>query len=225
MARHLALRFPEALPGGTCRQWLRRVYDARPDWNADFGGEQFSLGRAWYTHCETGQSDAYFHRAAPSNALLDRQLPDMKPWLFGWLSGLVQGHVEQRPGWCGPGVHVFPAGEKVAREGGVVHYDVEGLPHEHLRRGKPALSLVLMLQPPESGGGLRVWDQRFTLEDGQEVAEPGCRQRLLGYEAGTLIVQDSYRLHQIQPFGGQVDRVSVTCMAAEVDPGYWQVWF
>ena len=29
--------------------WVAGVYAARPEWTGDFGGEQFSLGRAFYT--------------------------------------------------------------------------------------------------------------------------------------------------------------------------------
>ena len=35
---------------------------------------------------------------------------------------------------------------------------------------------------------------------------------------------DSYRLHQIQPFSGDRDRLSVTAHLVFAD-GRWQVWF
>jgi hypothetical protein len=33
-----------------------------------------------------------------------------------------------------------------------------------------------------------------------------------------------YRLHQSQPFGGELDRISATCRAAFV-AGQWETWF
>jgi hypothetical protein len=44
------------------------------------------------------------------------------------------------------------------------------------------------------------------------------------YEAGDLVVLDSYRLHQIQPFTGGVDRISATCHVAFAS-GVWESWF
>ena len=49
--------------------------------------------------------------------------------------------------------------------------------------------------------------------------------QVVEYRVGELCVFDSYRLHQIQPFGGRRDRISVTAHAAEVEPGLWEVWF
>ncbi|HEX4461172.1 MAG TPA: hypothetical protein VIA18_24500, partial [Polyangia bacterium] len=137
----------------------------------------------------------------------------------------------------GPGVHIFPAGGWLARRGGDVHFDIEGLiaprdgtspfarqegPEAPLD-GAPALSAILMLQPPESGGGLRVWDERYAGHD--EVANAHeLPSELANYEAGELVVIDSYRLHQIQPFAGARDRISVTAHAVLTVDG-WQTWF
>jgi hypothetical protein len=37
-------------------------------------------------------------------------------------------------------------------------------------------------------------------------------------------VFESYRLHQIEPFGGDVPRVTGTCHVARLS-GAWDVWF
>jgi hypothetical protein len=121
-------------------------------------------------------------------------------------------------------VHVFPAGGKVARVGGDVHFDEEGLSEAQLRDRPPALSFVLMLQAPESGGAIRLWD---ALYEGASVPTPTMldRERVdVPYAAGTLVVFSSYRLHQIQPFGGSRDRVSVTAHLARLS-GAWESWF
>src|SRR5947207_2143989 len=42
------------------RAWVKGVYRAKAEWVSDFGGEQFALGRAFYTHLETDKSALYF---------------------------------------------------------------------------------------------------------------------------------------------------------------------
>jgi len=51
------------------------VLASEADWTPDFKGEQFALGRAFYTHLETGTSRAYFASAPSSDALVERVLP------------------------------------------------------------------------------------------------------------------------------------------------------
>ena len=47
-----------------------------------------------------------------------------------------------------------------------------------------------------------------------------CRRSTMPVEGG-----DSRRLHQIRPFRGEVDRISITVHAVEVDRGVWDAWF
>jgi hypothetical protein len=208
-----------------CEQYLAALYRARSEWVSDFGGEQFSLGRAFYTHFEQDRCREYFADAAASNALVERTLPGLQARMLELVQRITGGVCFARRGFCGPGVHVFPAGEKVAREGGVVHFDTEGLPEHHVRRRLPALSLVVMLGLPQTGGGLKLWGARYAGSDAADEAalrSPSCEE---GYRVGGALVIDSYRLHQIQPFGGERDRISATVHAAQVDPGRWETWF
>jgi hypothetical protein len=204
--------------------YVRALYSARGDWVSDFGAEQFSLGRAFYTHFEQDRCREYFADAAASDARVERTLPGFSRRMLGVVELLTGGACFARRGFCGPGVHVFPAGEKVAREGGVVHFDTEGLPEQHARRRKRALTVVVMLGLPESGGGLKLWNARYAGSDFVADEQRGvvCEAR---YTVGSALVIDSYRLHQIQPFGGTRDRISATVHAAEVDPGRWETWF
>ena len=55
----------------------------------------------------------------------------------------------------------------------------------------------------------------------QELARPSA---IAEYQAGDALLLDSYRLHQIQSFGGARDRLSITAHAVEVDDGLWDVW-
>jgi hypothetical protein len=223
--RHLALRISDVLDAERCASWTRAVYAARAEWTSAFGGEQFSLGRAWYTDFEEDRSREYFAAAATSDAQVERALPGARDFVMGLVAELVGGRVEQRRGWCGPGVHVFPAGQHVALHGGVVHFDTEGLAAHHVAQRLPAISLIVMLQAPETGGGVRVWDVSYAGEDFVDDAELAAPNETLESAAGDLVVLDSYRLHQIQPFSGDRDRISLTAMAAEVDRGRWEIWF
>ncbi|RYE90833.1 MAG: hypothetical protein EOO75_09610 [Myxococcales bacterium] len=200
--------------------------EARPHWNRDFDGEQFSLGRAWYTHLEQGRSQAYFAGARASDALVERFAPGLQAAARGLLSELLGCEVTARRGWCGPGVHVFPAGEAVARAGGVIHSDVEGLSPGHLADRAPALSAVLMLAPPERGGGLRLWDACHHDDSAVDAeALAGVDAATVEYAPGDLVVFDSYRLHQIQAFAGDRDRLSLTIHVARLGPDRWESWF
>jgi len=225
LAQSLFLRIDDVVSADECGAYLAALYAARTEWVSAFGGEQFSLGRAFYTHFEQEQSKAYFDGARASDERVERVLPGLQQRMRGLVERITSGHVFPRRGFCGAGVHVFPHGEKVAREGGVIHFDTEGLTSEHCRKQKRALSVVLMLRQPERGGGLKVWDVRYSGRDRASQNELRARSALLDYREGSAAVFDSYRLHQIQPFQGTLDRVSVTLHAAEVDRGRWETWF
>jgi hypothetical protein len=139
-------------------------------------------------------------------------------------SRAVGASVVGRPRWCGPGVHVFPAGAHVAKNGGDVHFDTEGLTPAHVADRAPAYTLVLMLRPPTSGGGLRVWDVTYAGSDSYEDEDLERTHVTCEYAAGDLVLIDSYRLHQIRPFAGGIDRISATCHLALV-AGEWETWF
>jgi 2-oxoglutarate-Fe(II)-dependent oxygenase superfamily protein len=144
--------------------------------------------------------------------------------MFALARELLGAPVVQRAGWCGPGVHIFPAGLEVADTGGEVHFDTEGLGEEELRVRRRALSFVLMLQAPEKGGGLRLWDALYDGDDHPSPPPPAVANLTIQYEPGELVVLDSYRLHQIQPFGGSVDRVSATMHLVDTGEA-WEAWF
>jgi hypothetical protein len=211
------------LTRGECARWARGVYAARADWTPCFGGVQFTLGRAYYTHLEEDRIDEYFAAARASDALVEQALPELRTRVYAILAEVVGAEVAPRPGFCGPGVHIFPAGAWLSENGGDIHFDTEGLHEDQLAERPPALSAIIMLQPPLRGGGLRVWD---ALWNGAEDAVAAARapSAVVDYAAGDLVVIDSYRLHQIQPFGGARDRLSITAHLVFAG-GRWQAWF
>ncbi|MFO0552055.1 MAG: hypothetical protein U0271_26955 [Polyangiaceae bacterium] len=204
---------------------VEAVYRARGEWVADFGGEQFTLGRAFYTHLETGRAREYFADRAASDARVERWLPGLQERARRLFAELAGGVARARLGYCGPGVHVFPAGEVVARRGGIIHYDVEGLSPHHLAERSAALSFVLMLQPATWGGGLRVWDVSYHGTEAVSDEEEAAPHALVRYGVGDALLMSSYTMHQIRPFRGDRDRISVTLHAVQVDAGVWETWF
>lgn len=221
----LGLALRGLVPPATCRAWCAAVRRARGAWSRDFGGQQFALGRAFYTHLESARADAYFRDRAASDARVEQALPGMQAWAREIYGALAGGRARQRLGFAGAAVHVFPKGAQVAREGGVVHFDVEGLSPVHVAARARAMSLVVMLQPADWGGGLRVWDARFEGSEAPSERQVAAIAATLRYRAGDALFFSSYRLHQIRPFRGGRDRVSITLHGVEVDRGVWDTWF
>lgn len=228
LANHRALRVTGCWPEPQCEAMTARVLAARGSLTPAFNAEQFSLGRAFYTHLESAATRAYFAHAAESDATVEAVLPGFQHTLRGLLGALLGAEVRPRRGWCGPGVHVFDAGSKVARLGGVVHFDLEGLSAWQRAQRVPAVTLVVMLQTASRGGGLRLWPTRY---DGRDEAgltpderAPGAAETL-SYGVGDLVLIESRRLHQIEPFGGDRARVSATLHAAQIDRRTWESWF
>ena len=214
---------PGVLPADERQRWLTGIYAARAAWTPCFEGVQFTLGRAYYTHLEEGREGEYFGDALASDQAVERAVPGLQARVRALAAELVRAPVTPRRGWCGPGVHVFPAGQWLSCHGGDLHFDTEGLRAQELAARAPALSLVLMLQPPERGGGLRLWDARYEGDDAPpDVAD--LPSVVIDYQPGDLLVFDSYRLHQILPFTGDRDRVSVTAHLV-LGPQGWEAWF
>lgn len=225
LRRHAAVGVRGAMASPEARALAARVLAAAAELGDDFGGEQRSLGRPWYTHMESGRAAEYFRDAAASDARVERVVPGLQARALRALAHVVGGIVRRRHGFCGPGVHVFPAGETVARRGGVFHYDLEGLTPTWRHALTRAVSVVWMLQPPTSGGGLSLFNKVYVGENWPMDEDPAVRRTTTRMRAGDLLVFSSYRLHRINGFRGNMDRISLTCHAVEVDRGVWEAWF
>ena len=226
LEQRLALKYLGVLTEPECASLVSSIYAGRFAWTANFGGMQFTLGRAYYTHLEQEREDDYFDHSADSDAVVRRFAPGLQERMAAAVSLLIQKRVSQREGYCGAGVHIFPAGGACAQHGGDLHFDTEGLSEEHLDSGALALTCVLMLQSPESGGGLRVWDRTYAGEDTVEERDLPSHTVLCSYRPGDLVVIDSRRLHQIMPFSGALDRISATLHAVyNAADDTWELWF
>ena len=223
----LGLQVRGVLAASECKELASIVKRAKSDWTSDFDGEQYSLGSAFYTHLETGKSRDYFEDAADSDRRVEKHLPGLQARMRNLLAELLAVTVRPRYGFCGAGVHVFPKTAAVAKRGGVVHYDVEGLAPSHLAAKQATATLVLMLQPAAFGGGLRVYRVKYTGCEVPSDHELESAFETVKYEAGDAFLMESTRLHQIRPFRGPRDRISVTLHSVEVDAvtGVWESWF
>lgn len=226
LAKNAAVVLEQYFTPEQCATWAVGVHRAREAWTHDFGGEQFSLGRAFYTHYEEGKSALYFDDARASDERVERCVPGLQRTMLSLVAEATGGgRVVPRRGWCGPGVHVFPPGQPVSLRGGVAHFDTEGLPARHVAASRAAITFVAMLDAPSSGGGLKVWDVRYAGHDHPTEVELAASSAVVPARVGDVTLIDSYRLHQIQPFGGAAERISVTVHAAETDAGTWETWF
>ena len=214
-----------ALAAERAAGWTKRILASQRSWTKDFGGDQFSLGRAFYTHYETERAKLYFDQAERSNATVERLLPGMQQWMRELFSAMARAQVRPRTGFCAAGAHIFEPGAVVARKGGVVHFDVEGLSPLHLARRARSLSLVVMLQPAAWGGGLRVYDALYAGSEEPSDAQRAARTQTVAYAAGDALLMSSFRLHQIRPFRGERARISLTLHGVEVDRGLFETWF
>jgi hypothetical protein len=218
----LALVVSRVFSEEACAKIAANVDTASTELTPNFDGVQHTLGLAYYTHLEEDRVDEYFAGAERSRALVERVAPGMSARLLALASEVVQAEVVQRERWCGPGIHVFPAQGWVAERGGDVHFDLEGIDEAQLATRTPVLSLVLGLRAPERGGGLRLWSR--TWADGVEEAADG-EPTVVPVVAGDVVVFDSYRLHQIEPFEGGVDRLTATVHVLRRPDGVWEAWF
>src|SRR4051794_32403266 len=49
LSAHIAVGVARYFDEATCARWAKGVYAAKNEWTSDFEGEQFTLGRAFYT--------------------------------------------------------------------------------------------------------------------------------------------------------------------------------
>lgn len=183
-------------------QYAERLGALGVPWTAYSGGLQYSLGLSFYGCLEAGDIAGYYAGAAASELHLQALFPDLRARLYGFLGSLLGTDVCQRPGFCGHGLVRYPAGRWCAHHGSNLHADIEGVPAEILGAVAPVLTVVAMLQAPESGGALMFWPATATVDNIELVEPEGV---LLA--AGDIVAFDSRRLHAVAPFQGRRDRI------------------
>jgi hypothetical protein len=209
-------------------------YAAQNDWVSGFGGQQYSLGEAWYHYVETGTGGnpaEYLDRAVPSRDIVERHITGLHDYVLSFLSKLhPDREVKIRDHWAGPGIVTFLANNYVAKRGGGIHFDTDGLTQEELKNPDFRLrSYVSTLQKPKTGGDLRLWDYRYDDNVGEDVLEDPknysdvVRSRII-YEQGDLCMFDGLKAHKIEAFEGDKDRVCLTFHTAERE-NKLEVWF
>lgn len=219
-----ALHIQSVLPKEICEDIVAKVYKNKDHWNSDFEGLQFSFGQAYYPHLEAGTTDEYFEKVPTSDEQFNQALPGLQEMAMGFLSTVVGGYVQQREGWSGPGIHIFPANGYAANNAGEVHFDLDGISDSDRIALSPAVTMILMLQPPTSGGGLKVWNTKYAGRNADELKLESIPSAIIEYGVGDLVFINSYTLHQIQPFESNNDRISLTVHSI-YNGECWDCWF
>ena len=107
---HPAVQVRGAATAEEAGSMAARVLTARDRWIPDFGGEQFALGRAFYTHLETGRMKDYFAGAAASDALVEEVLPGVAARTLALLARRSAGRCAGGLASAAPGSTCSPRG-------------------------------------------------------------------------------------------------------------------
>ncbi|MBI2760870.1 MAG: hypothetical protein HYX51_05535 [Chloroflexi bacterium] len=213
------------------REMVATIYGLREHWLPGFEEEQFSVGRVWYVDVADEAEAEYHQDAARTNAQIEERFGGTQERIRAFCSAIQPDDpVLIRPGWAGPGFVIFPAHAACAEWGGDIHFDIEGLAGDLLDDPEAeAFSFIAMLQKPETGGGLRVWREQYDPERRDEYipelqSEPEGPSFLIDYRVGDLVMINSRAIHQIQPFGGDTDRITLTFHIVRRS-GAWHIWF
>ncbi len=209
---------------------LARFYKARHLWTSGFDGEQFALGEVWYHYRDTdGLFEDYTAKAADSIKTFNTILPTLYPKIVTFLRQvLAPAPVDFRDGYAGPGIVIFPPDEYVAKNGGPLHYDWEGLlPEEYKNNQTEAYSFVSMLSKPQTGGNLRIVDTMYDPSRDDNMGDliiTGMKECEVDYLPGEMWMFRSMMAHGIQSFTGEKDRVCLTFHLLKRDEK-WLLWF
>lgn len=211
---------------------VNKIYEIRDQWLPNYDGEQYSLGRVWYTHFDEKIDDEYFRNAEESKKMITSNFPGLYEKIIKLCTSIEKGaNISIRDGWAGPGFAIFPAHGRCAEIGGDIHYDWEGLTDGQLDdQNAEGYSFIAMLSKPESGGGLKIWDIKYDQARKQEelvawAESPDAPYTLIDYQLGDLVMINSFYLHQIQTFSGDIDRICLTFHIARHKENQWYIWF
>lgn len=229
---HAAVCFKEMFSQGEVAAMVKAMYASKEAWSEGFGGEQFALGDAWYHYAEQEiDFEEYAAKAEQSRANVEKYIPGLEKRVIDFLSPLARpGTLEVREGWAGPGLMLFPTGAHVSRNGGSIHYDTDAFTDEELADpGLSMFSFVCMLQKPERGGNLTIWNKYFDRQGHRfQAYDPATHGKVdsyvVDYTPGDLWMLRGMNAHQIGSFSGSVDRIALTFHIYK--DGYdWRMWF
>lgn len=214
-----------------CEEIALRLKALESSWSKDYGGEQYSFPNNYYARANDGGASSYFDGSSFGNEIMAAQFGGVLEKLLAVIRLLLPGfEVKSRTGWQGPGFVIFPANELLSRESGPVHIDLEGLvaPQVDFIRAL-CFSVIIMIQTPESGGGVRVWNRPLTASVTEEallLAAKECpdESAVINYGVGDLVIINSLSPHQILKFDGNRARISLNAFAI-AEQNQCLIWF
>lgn len=227
----LALAVEDFLSPDECAEILRGVYVLEPYWRSGTYEGDSILGRSWYTAIDNREVMDYFDEAPAFNRLIQDTFPELIEKIMAFARTMTnQEEVQVRPGWAGPGFTIFRPPSCTAETGGSCHIDYDGLSKRmvDVPEGLEMFSVMIPISMPEDAAGLYVWPevyQRFQHKRYfNEIEDPEGERFTVPYSVGKLICIHSLRIHQIEPFNGDIDRVVITFHLGKLD-GKWNLWF
>lgn len=211
---------------------INKIYKISSEWTSYFNGELHCIGSVWYCCAASNNEKDYFAYSQSNNAKLKSIFPEINESINSFCSLFFDMNVEIREGWAGPAIIILQENAHVAKQGGPIHIDWDNLCKEQicdLNKSK-AFSFVMVLQKPQFGGNLIVWNKQYNFQiDGcievfDSVSCPTEIQSLeIPYSEGSLIIFNSLNLHAVQPFSGSKDRICLIFHAAQFS-GKWKIW-
>jgi len=180
--------------------------------------DTLSLGNSYYRDMKAERIQLYHAGAQKTNEIYTKHLFDFKIAMVEGLSLLrhPDNPNTELPGiprrsklpgpngeayWVDLGIHCVT---RESRGGDQPHGDYEGLePYPHLMFSEDTISfsMVLCLNCPPEGGGLKCWPGRKLgniLDDGVEELLLTTTPEHFHYKPGSLAIFDSFRFHQVQ---------------------------
>lgn len=208
------------LSATTCARWEKAVFENLNTFGPDMG-PQYGQMAAYYGMIEAGLNESYYRFASKHNQFLLKNFPEIKE-IIAYLGDYILDKSGLRPG----SLPVVPRDRKYFLMAGFkiqlqsfniynIHIDTEGLlqyPDSIFNQNTRAYSCIISIKRTaqhihDSGGDLDIWHERhlahqmdgFFKSDGAKARSKENRHRV-SYEAGKLIVFDSFMPHVVLPF-------------------------
>ncbi len=204
----------------TCLRWEKMVFDNLSTFAPDMEPKYGQMA-AYYGMIEAGLNESYYRFADQHNKFLLKTCPEIKHTIQ-----YLGDYILEKSGLRAGALPVVPRDKKYFLVAGFkiqlasfnlynIHIDTEGLlqyPESIFNPNTRAYSCIISIKRTaqhenDSGGDLDIWRERylahqmddFYKKDGVMARSKENRQRV-SYEAGKLIVFDSFMPHAVLPF-------------------------
>lgn len=198
----------------------------REEWRHFPGFYDYSaLGCPLYAYRCAEKQDEYFEDIKRDDRLIQEHFPRLEPALRELFETLqFPEKIRKKKHFGGPGFVI--QNEKSTHE---AHFDQDEavlISRAKFPGQKVMFTLVGMIQRPERGGRLMLWDREPQPQDTEEGIKQYCRShppRYVDYREGDLLLLNGMKLHLIEPCHGE--RITVVLHFLKNPLGQWEYWF